>query len=342
MKHIILILIILGMAIPSVYGGEDKTGEAGFMFLKVPMGARETSMGMTGLTQSTGAGAMFWNPAAISHAEGITLSFSHLKHFAGIQSNYGALAIPAGDIGTFAVSVNYLSFGEIEITTAERPNGTGVYFTPADMAFGVGYSKQITDRVSGGLAVKYIYSKIDLVEATAFAFDFGFIYNTGYRGLKLGFVMSNIGPQSKYAGDGLTRNIKFDEWGTENSAFLSYGSEPFEMPAAVNFGFSMDVFRSEQNALIVNVEQNVNNFQSNRTNMGLEYGFNNMLFLRGGYTSAFSKKADYTATGSMGGLTFGAGLNYKFTDNFGVGVDYGYMNMGKLDPGHRLTVNFSF
>lgn len=342
MKRIFFILILFGMIVPDIYGGDDKTGEAGFMFLKVPMGARETAMGLTGLTQSIGASAMYWNPAAISHAEGITATFSHLQHFAGIQSNYAALAIPVGDVGTFAVNLNYLSFGEIEITTVDRPNGTGVFFTPSDMAFGVGYSKQVTDRVSAGVVMKYIYSKIDLVTAGAFAFDFGFIYNTGYRGLKLGFVMSNIGPQAKYEGDGLTRNIAFNQWGTENSAFLNYGSEPFELPASVNMGLSMDVFRSEQNALIMNIEQNVNNFQANRTNFGFEYGFKEMVFLRGGYTSAFNKKADYTSTGGMGGLTLGAGLNYKFTDRFGVGVDYGYMNMGELDPGHRITVHFQF
>ncbi len=342
MKRIIIALILLGMFVPGVYSGEDKTGEAGFMFLKIPIGARETSMGMTGMTQSMGASAMFWNPAGISHAEGISATFSHVSHFAGIKSNYMALAIPVGDIGTFAASLNYLSFGEIEVTTVDRPNGTGVHFSPSDLAFGVGFSKQVTDRVSTGVVAKFIYSKIDMVQASSFAFDFGFIYNTGFRGLKLGFVMSNLGPQSSYDGDGLSRDVKFDEWGTENAAFLKYGSEPFEMPASVNFGLSMDLFRTESNALILNAEQNVNNFQANRTNFGIEYGFNNMFFVRGGYTSAFNKKADYTATGSMGGMTFGAGLNYKFSDAFGLGVDYGYMNMGKLDPGHRFTVNFSF
>jgi opacity protein-like surface antigen len=342
MKHIIIALVLLGLFMPGVYAGGDKTGEAGFMFLKVPIGARETSMGMTGLTQSQGAAAMFWNPASISHADGITATFSYLSHFAGIKSNYMALAIPVGDIGTFAFNLNYLSYGQIEITTTSQPNGTGVNYTPADMAFGLGYSKQVTDRVSVGVVTKFIYSKIDQVSSTSFAFDFGFLYNTGYRGLKLGFMMSNLGPQAKYQGDGLTRELANQDWGSTNSAFLYYGSEPFEMPAAVNFGISMDVFRNENNALIVNLEQNVNNFQANRSNLGMEYGFNNMFFVRGGYTSAFSKNADYSTTDKMGGMTFGAGLNYKFSDSFGVGVDYGYMHMGKLDPGHRMTVNFSF
>ncbi len=346
MKRFILFLILIGLAWPNVFAGDDKTGEAGFMFLKIPMGARETSMGLTGLTQSMGAASMYWNPAGISHAEGITATFSHLSHFAGIKSNYMALAIPVEEVGTFSANLNHLSFGEIEITTQQRPEGTGVYFTPTDIAFGAGFSKQVTDRVSVGVVAKYIYSKIDQVSASGFAFDFGFIYNTGYRGLKLGFVMSNLGPQSVYDGDGLTREIVLqpkEEWGTAvNSAFLKYGSEPFELPASVNFGLSMDVFRNESNALVMNVEQNVNNFQANRTNFGVEYGFQNMFFIRGGYTSAFNKKADFTSTGSMGGLTAGAGVNYKFSDHFGVGVDYGYMNMSKLDPGHRLTVSMNF
>ncbi len=41
----------------ALYAGEGR-GEAGWMLLKVPLGARGTSLGWTGLTQTSGAAAI--------------------------------------------------------------------------------------------------------------------------------------------------------------------------------------------------------------------------------------------------------------------------------------------
>ncbi len=344
MKKIIIGLILLGIIhVPSIFAGKEKTGEAGFMFLKIPVSAREVSMGMTGLTSSYGANALFWNPATISNYDGISVSFTHLNHFAGITSEYFAMSIPVSEIGTFAAGINYLSYGDIEVTTQDRPQGTGVLYSPSDMSVNFGFSKQITDRVSGGVVVKYIYSRIDQVDASGFAFDFGFTYLTNFRNLKLGFVMSNIGGQSKYDGDGLIREVPADQWGSANSAYLRYGSEPFEMPASVTFGLSMDVFRDEQHSMVYTLEQNVNNFQANRTNFGLEYGFKDMLFLRGGYTSAFDSKSDFTTNNNkLGGLTLGTGIAYTFGERSKVLLDYCYFNQGILSATHRFTIGLNF
>ncbi len=340
MSKKLLIISFLLLYTASVFAGEEKRGEAGFMFLKVPMGARETSLGMTGLTSTTGAGAMYWNPANISASERPTFSLSYLNHFAGISSNYAAVSFPMSDVGVFALSFNYMSYGDIERTTVQNPDGGIGNYAPFEMAVGFGYSKQITDRVSGGMTVKFLTSKIDLVQATGYAFDFGFTYNTDFRGLKLGFAITNIGPQSRYEGDGLIRETTIDP-ATGETAFLRYGSEPFELPAAVNFGLSMDIYRDELNSVVGTLEQNVNSFQVSHTNLGAEYGFKNMFFVRGGFASALKKDRDYTNDG-MSGLTLGAGVDYKFNDKFGAAVDYGYLDMGVLGATHRFTVGLKF
>ncbi|NUM80271.1 outer membrane beta-barrel protein, partial [bacterium] len=159
---------------------------------------------------------------------------------------------------------------------------------------------------------------------------------------KLGFAATNIGPQSQYVGDGLVRQTRLtDPSGTE--AFLKFGSEPFELPAAVNFGASMELYRNEQNAITGMLEQNINSFQASRTNLGFEYGFKEMFFARMGYTSTLKKDRDYkTGKASTAGLTFGGGVDYKFNDNLGMTVDYGYLDMGQLDATHRFTVGIKF
>jgi opacity protein-like surface antigen len=343
-KKILSIVLAALFAMPAI-AGEEKRGEAGFMFLKVPIGARETALGWTGLTSTSGAAALYWNPANAAGIDRPSFVFSYLNYFAGINSNYGAVTLPVSDVGVFGVSLNYMSYGDIEKTTEASPNGNLGTYSPYELALGVSYSKQITDRVSGGLTVKFIQSKIDFVSASGVAFDFGFSYNTGYRGLKMGFAATNIGPQSKYEGDGLTRQItNVDPNQPSETAFLTFAAEPFELPAAVNFGASMDLYRNEQNAVVGILEQNINSFQVSRTNFGLEYGFQNMFFARLGYTSALKRDRDFrTGKAASAGLTLGTGVDYKFSDNLGMNVDYGYTNLGDaLGNVHRFTVGVKF
>jgi hypothetical protein len=347
MKRILALYMGLCLLSTAVFAGENKRGEAGFMFLKVPIGAREASLGWTGLTTTSGAGALYWNPANVSATDRPSVTFSNVNYFAGISSNYFGAVMPVGDIGSFGIAINYLSYGNIPITTETEPNGTGASFSPYDLAFSGTYSKQITDKVSGGVTLKFLSSKIDRVSAEGYAFDFGFMYNTDFRGLKLGFAITNIGPQARYDGPGLLRRIEIpsdlDPSADNEIVYFKYGSEPFELPASVNFGLSMDVFRDEQNSVVGILDRNVNSYQVDRTNLALEYGFRQMAFARLGYTSALSKDKDFrTGSNSTAGLTFGGGLNYKFSDRFGMSVDYGYVDMGALDVVHRFTVGLQF
>lgn len=345
MKKKIFSVVLAALLAVNANAGEGKRGEAGFMFLKVPIGARETGMGWTGLTHSSGANALYWNPANASALDRPSFTFTYLDHFAGISSNYAAVTFPLSDVGVFGVSFNYLSYGDLIKTTEDSPEGNLGTYSPYDLALGFSYSKQITDRVSGGLTVKFIQSKIDFSSASGVAFDFGFTYNTGYKGLKLGFTATNIGPQAKYEGDNFVREITVaDPTSPSEIAFVRFGSEPFELPASVNFGASMDLYRNEQNAIMGILEQNVNSFQVSRTNFGLEYGFKSMFFARLGYTSALKRDRDFrTGEAKWAGLTLGTGIDYKFGDNLGTTIDYGYTNLGEsLGSVHRFTVGVKF
>lgn len=325
------------------FAGGDKTGEAGFMFLRVPMGAREASMGNAGVAQSVGAASLYWNPANISSVEGYSVYFTNLNYFAGINANYLAASLPIADVGTFAASVNYLSYGQIDITTVDQPTGTGASYSPYDMALTAAFSKQITDRVSGGMSVKFVHSQIDHVSASGLAFDFGFAYRTGIRGLQFGFVASNFGAKSQYQGDGLIREIDSDPDDPNEKGFLRFSAEPFEMPASVSLGMSMDLMRNGQNAVVAAVDHRVNNFEANKTSFGLEYGYNQMFFLRAGYSSPFQKNADYTGiSGNKSGLTAGVGFSYGLAESMRAQLDYAYADMGLLNSVHRIAIGLTF
>jgi hypothetical protein len=65
--------------------------------------------------------------------------------------------------------------------------------------------------------------------------------------------------------------------------------------------------------------------------MGLEYGFNNLIFFRVGYLNRFERN-------SINGLTFGGGIQYTLKDRSDFVFDYAYSDWGILDKVHRLSL----
>jgi len=71
-------------------------------------------------------------------------------------------------------------------------------------------------------------------------------------------------------------------------------------------------------------------------NMGLEFSFLNMFFLRGGYQNLFDDKTE-------SGLTLGAGVDYyNKSANFGIRFDYSWNDWGLLDNSQSFSVGLIF
>ncbi|MYF16254.1 MAG: hypothetical protein F4215_02260 [Gemmatimonadetes bacterium] len=62
-----------------------------------------------------------------------------------------------------------------------------------------------------------------------------------------------------------------------------------------------------------------------------EYGLRNLAYIRGGYRFNYDEE----------GLTAGGGLNLK-RDQYGISVDYAYIEFGRLGSVHVVTVGFDF
>jgi len=338
MKKLFGLLIACAL---QLHAGEGR-GEAGFMFLKVPLGARETSLGWTGLTHTSGAAAMYWNPANVSRVDGPTATLSYLNHFAGIRSNYVAAAYPVKETFVLGVSLNYMNYGNFVRTTESSPDGGIGTFTPYDLAFGVTFSKRILKNLHAGLTAKYLHSKIDKVDASGIAFDLGVSYDLAVRGLRFGFAVTNAGPTSRYGGNGLVQTVTDPVTASESR--VRYGSTAFDLPTAFAIGASGDIYRTEESVVTGMIEQNVNSAQVDRTNFGVEYGYRDMFFGRLGYTTAFQRDKDFrSGKAAWGGFTMGAGATCEFSETLKGSIDYGFVNLGEnLGSTHRFTIGVSF
>jgi long-subunit fatty acid transport protein len=142
------ILIYMYLIISSFVLGQTKVGSTAASFLNIGVGPRAISMGSAFIATANDASALYWNPAGISRINESGAMFSHSEWFADINYNWAGVFINVGSAGTIGLSMNYLNYGEIEVTTNKAQDGTGEMFSPNDMTIGLTYAYNITDRFS--------------------------------------------------------------------------------------------------------------------------------------------------------------------------------------------------
>jgi len=332
-----IVIIFTGM----VYAGGTKIGTAAAAELQIPMGPRSVGIGGSNIANVSGVEAIYWNPAGLSLVNGGQAKFDYVSYFADMSISYLAAGIKAGNIGTFGVSVQVLNIGEIPVTTNEQPEGTGEVLEPSFLTFNVAYARQMTDRITFGANAKLISEKVGDMSAQAFAFDFGLQYRSEI-GIDFGFVMRNLGTRLEYDGTGIEfdSSIPFSNpQATSRKTKLDMAAN--ELPTGLDIGLGYRYAINEQNSLNVTGIYANNNYSLDVLTGGLEYAFNNFVFLRAGYNSALYPD-DYPADKEQPyGLCFGAGveINVGGTDMM---LDYAFREMDYFDAQQFFSLGFAW
>ena len=197
-KWAVTSLLVISLQGFLIADDNDKVGSVAFKFLNIQTDARTAALGGTA-AQASGAGAMFSNPAGLAGSSmGLSAGMSQWLVETNITSFGLALPMFGGVIGLGVVSVDYgdmmrSGWGEESGQFIFQPNQNGA-FTAADMSIQFSYGKSLTDKFSIGGSAKKIFQSIDDVDISGMAFDIGMQFNTGYRGIQMGAVISNFGP----------------------------------------------------------------------------------------------------------------------------------------------------
>lgn len=330
-----LALCLLFLTGQAVGGSGLKVGTAGAQELRLPVGSYSTSLGGAMIANVQGAEALYWNPAGVAQMEGSQAMFSRMEYIADINLSYFGICTNLGDFGSLGLSAKVLDIGDIPVTTEESPEGTGENFSPSFTVLGLTYSRQMTDRVSFGATMMYLSESIMRERAHGLAFDFGFQYIPGWRGLKLGFVMKNYGPAMRFDGPDFEYQLipTEDDPQAANKTMRTQSAE-FELPSSIQFGTSYELLdQGDNRATLVGNFQN-NNFSQDEYRGGIEYSYREMLFLRGGYKG--STQNDY-----LFGPSFGFGLKFNLGQTK-VDFDYSYLSTEYFDDNQVFTVKLSF
>ncbi|NWG29050.1 MAG: PorV/PorQ family protein [Ignavibacteriaceae bacterium] len=333
MKKVLLVSLI---SVVCMFG-QSKVGSTSAPFLNIGIGPRAISMGGAFIATASDVSSLYWNPAGASRSDINEAMFSHSRWFADITYNWAGAMVKLGDAGTVGLNLTYLDYGDMEITTLSEQDGTGQLFSAHDMSMGLTYAYNLTDRFSLGGTVKYIQQKIWNTSASAFAMDLGVLFHSDIYGLRIGATITNFGTGMKMDGKDLLvqHDIDPNNYGNNDQILASLQTDEFPLPLTFRIGLAMDVLNNEEHRFTLALDALHPNDNDESINIGGEYMFNNLIAFRIGYKSLF-------LTNSEEGLTAGVGLNYNFTNDFGVKVDYAYQDFGVLDYTQHFSLGIRF
>jgi len=305
MNRIIRTLILATALLAAGAAAAGTPGEAGFLSLRMGVGAREVAMGGAGVAATHGAAGVYWNPAKLAFEDhGTDLLLQHQRSFGLFDREAAALAHRTGKgvigllfSGFYSDDMN--RYSEDNVGVAE---GT---FNPYQVAVGVTYSRQVNERLALGVGVKLLHEEIDIYGGSGLAYDVFLAHKALVEGLWFGASVTNLGSD------------------------LTLDAVPYKLPTAARLGMSWEAQQGIlANRLALTGDVIFPNDGNNKAHVGAEFHVAPALSLRMG------SKINYESQG----LTFGAGFRRGELE-----VDYAFEDMkNDLDPAHRFTVRFLF
>ena len=324
---------VFGQSLESV----SKVATTAASFLEIGVGSRAIGMGGAFVAVADDATALYWNSAGIARLKKSEMVFIHTKWIADINYNYLGSAFPLGNAGVIGISITSLSTDEMLVRTVDMPEGTGEKFGVGDLAFGVAFARNLTDRFSIGVNTKYIQQKIWNMSATGFAMDIGTLFTTQFNGMKIGMSVSNFGGKMQMLGKDTFVNYDLapSQDGSNDRIPANLKTDKFPLPIVFRVGLAMDILGGDLNKMTIAMDAAHPNDNTEYMNLGIEYSFDDFLFLRGGYKNLFLLDSEEN-------FTLGAGLIYNIGRDVLIKFDYSYQEFGRFANTQSFSLAFEF
>jgi len=321
-------------------GGPERAGTAAAPELLIPVGARDMALGGATVASSAGIGALHWNPAGLARGrDEAQLLFSTMSYVADIRVNYVAVSGHFGQLGSLALSVKALDFGDIPITTASQPDGTGATYSPTFLTTGVTWARPLSDRITLGGTMHYVSNRIERVSAAGVSFNAGLHYADlgDVDGLDLGVVIKHIGSRLRYDGSALLRSGSLDDLRRSTSVYKIQTSSA-DLPSTFEIGLGYThtpapLGKATHFALFQH-----HNFAHDQWKLGSEYVYRDFFAARGGIDYA----DDGATNAHIFGTSFGFGLQLDLGGLEDVQLDYAYTTVDYFDPLSTFTFRVGF
>jgi hypothetical protein len=315
----------------------SNSGTNAASFLEISVGARASALGGSYVAVANDPAALYYNPAGIVWNKGIQVELMHNEwlvetnfEFAGVT-----MSMPFWN-SSIGASITMLDYGEQPVRTETRPEGTGEKYSAMDYAVGLTFASALTPSFSFGLTGKYVRQQIWHLSGGTGAIDLGIFYSTPMKGLRLGMSISNFGGEVKFDGRDLKTTVDPDPDNQNiDRVPVNLETNAYPLPQIFRAGisYSRDIGQVGSILLTTDVMHPSNSTES--INLGFEYGYAGMFFLRAGYENLYEED-------SINGLTLGGGIDYYQKGKMGIRIDYAFSDWGVLESAHRFSIGLSF
>jgi hypothetical protein len=351
---VIILFPYLAIAQTNTNGSNANAISTAVPFLTISPDSRSGALGDAGVAISPDANANYWNPSKLAFIESdneVSLSYSPwLRNLVpDISLSYLSYAHKLDDRNTIGASLRYFNIGTVALTDASG-NSLGS-FTPSEFSIDGSFARKFGEDFSLGLTLRYIHSNLSNGSAStpnqgekagnAAAADVSMYYKNptqefGTDALfAFGVDVSNIGTKISYSNDGpsyfLPANLKVgiaNTWYINNANDITFAFDVNKLLVPTNTGSDVSVpagiFQSFSDASLAN------EFKEIYYSAGLEYTYDKVLALRGGY---------YYESPTKGGrnyLTLGVGVKYQE-----FGFDFAYLAASQADSPLANTLRFT-
>jgi hypothetical protein len=344
------LLLIIAMTLSVTYsyaGNKDRSGQAGAPELLINPWARGSGWASSNTSGVMGLEGMFTNVAGLAFTKRTELIFSYTDWLKGTDINivnFG-LSQKLGESNVIGFSVQSMSFGDLDETTTDQPEGTGATFSPNLLNVNIAFAKAFSNSIYAGLTLKVINHTITDASASGIALDAGVIYVTGEKeNIRFGVVLRNIGPKMSYRGDGFAIKALFES--SDYSVTVQQRSESWELPTQLRIGASYDLYFGDDISRITFAGSFVSNsFTKDQFVLGAEFNLRDYLMLRAGYTyeSNITEDIENTnRTNVYNGPSLGATVQIPFNKENGSGMsfDYSYQTTAHFKGTHVFGIKF--
>ena len=304
-------------------------------FMLISPDARSGGMGNLSLAMSPEANDLFGNTAKLPYMEekqGFLINYTPWLKSLGLTDVYLASAgyyKKLNSISAINSSLRFFSLGNIEFTDDNGYPSIPAQ-RPSEFSYDFGYSVLLTEKLSMGVTLRYIHSKLvsGPIQTTYYragntlSGDISLFYkqNENLQGFHGGLLLSNLGGKISYTdgdhkyfipanmGLGFGYLNKFDaenslEFGVDVNRLLvpvSPGSDKTE----IDHYFSQSVVSSWFNSFTA--KEGMPLGESIKASAGMEYNYVNRFYLRAGYFLDNNKNL-----GNMQYFTIGASFQYQ-------------------------------
>ena len=360
MKKILSIALIAVSTLSATVmqaGNKDRSGQAAASELLVnPWAATGGVFGLNG-SYVSGLEAMKLNIGGLARAKKLEIGAVYNTYIqnSGVSIVNAGFANRLNKKNVFGVNVMSVNYGNIPITTIDKPQGGDGNFKPSFFNASIGYAHNFTENIDGGVNITFVSEGVSNVRASAIGLDAGIMYSTGDdKELHFGVTLRNVGSNMRLSGDGLSFNGTTPD-NLDNQITVQQRSDKFQLPTQLNISVGYDLYFGKDRAIAAAkpVEGEVapeaisltntgkaydskltlmgsfisNAFISDNVGIGAEYSYRDKLFLRGGYRYQTQiGDAAFTST-FYKGISAGAGIALKF---------------GKEESNSRMQIDYAF